>query len=186
MGWDVVATDLPVIVDAVLARNIATNLPELPPDSGAIQVRALDWTVAPEDWTWNAAKVIASADGTAAPSDSPSEGTSLLAPPFDLIITADTVYSTELAIPLLRTLHALSEQSITASLKGIRAPPIYLCLERRDPILVDQTLAEAAKLWTVKRVPHGKLTHAIEKGGLQWDKAEWEDVEIWTFAQKHN
>ena len=43
-------------------------------------------------------------------------------------------------------------------------------------------LADAAKDWTVKRVPHSKLSHAMEKGGLSWEKSEWEDVEVWTFT----
>lgn len=179
MGWDVVATDLPVIVDSVLERNIRNNSSVLPLDSGTAHARSLDWTVPPEEWSWDNPKVI----GCAMPSPSPTppgEEKDLLGPPFDLIITADTVFSPALTTPLLRTLKAMCDYSVTA---GTKAPPIYLCLERRDPLLVDQVLADAAKIWTVKRVPHNKLSHAMQKSGLEWDKSEWEDVEIWTFTQ---
>lgn len=181
MGWDVVATDTPQIVDAVLARNITNNVANLPSGSGTVQARALDWTVPPEQWTWDNPRAIACAEG-ALPTQT-GEGTSVpLGPPFDLIITADTIYSPALAGPLLRTLKSLCRQSITQGTKSSRTPPIYLCLERRDPVLVDQVLADAAKDWTVKRVPHGKLSHAMEKGGVSWEKSEWEDVEVWTFT----
>ena len=192
MGWDVVATDTPQIVDAVLRRNIAHNIAELPPGSGTVQARALDWTVPPEQWTWDNPRSIASCAETEANTasqtasvGSASEGGgehTLLGPPFDLIITADTIYSPALTGPLLRTLKALCQQSIAQGTKSSRTPPIYLCLERRDPALVDQVLADAAKDWTVKRVPHSKLSHAMEKGGLSWEKSEWEDVEVWTFT----
>lgn len=183
LGWDVVATDLPEIIDTVLARNIANNIAALPPDSGTIQVRALDWTVLPDLWSWDNARAIASATGI--PSPLPAEGTTLLAPPFDLIITADTIYNSALTGPLLRSLRALSEQSVRSCTKVSRPPPIYLCLERRDPVLVDQALSDAAKLWSVKRISFNKLSHAMEKGGLSWDKSDWDDVEVWAFSSKH-
>lgn len=185
MGWDVVATDLPAVIDTVLARNVANNNSALPSDSGTIQVRALDWAVPAEQWLWDNDKIIASTDDIPAASPS-SDDTTLLRPPFDLIVTADTVYSTELVHPLLQTLQALCKQSAVTSPKGTREPPVHLCLERRDPVLVDYVLAEAAKSWTVKRVPHGKLTRAIEKGGHLWEQSQWEDVEIWTFTQKNS
>ena len=151
----------------------------MPPDSGIVQVRALDWTVPAANWSWDNSAVIASGDGVPASSDD----TTLLAPPFDLILTADTIYSTDLVKPLLHTLRTLCELSAVTSPKGTRRrPPVYLCLERRDPTLVDYVLAEAAKTWTVKQIPHKKLAHSLEKGGLMWEKTEWADVEVWTFT----
>lgn len=179
LGWDVVATDVPLVVDTVLTRNINKNTPIMPPDSGIIQVRVLDWTVPAANWTWDNNAVIASGDGIPASSDD----STLLAPPFDLILTADTIYSTDLVKPLLHTLRTLCEISTVNSPKGAkRIPPVYLCLERRDPTLVEYVLAEAAKTWTVKQISHKKLAHSLEKGGLMWEKTEWADVEVWTFT----
>ena len=59
MGFDVLATDLPDVVSSVLAQNVARNSGSLPPDCGAVQVRILDWTVAPEQWVWDDAAAIA-------------------------------------------------------------------------------------------------------------------------------
>ena len=190
MGWDVVATDLPEVIDTVLAPNIRNNLSALPPEGGIIQVRALDWTVDPNEWSWNDPGAIAlvQPSPSSLPS-SPTDDTSLLGPPFDLIVTADTIYSSELVAPLLRTLKALCSLSTTTAFGKTgaqRAPPIYLCVERRDPVLVDQVLSEAAKTWVVKRVPNNKLRQAMEKGGLSWDKSDWEDVEVWTFTHMHD
>lgn len=106
-----------------------------------------------------------------------------LAPPFDLIISADTLYLSSLADPLLRSLHALSVQSIQASSSN-RPPPIYLCVERRDPILMDRTLSDANHVWnfTVERVPHKKVAKAMQKGGIRWPKHEWEGIELWKLS----
>lgn len=115
-------------------------------------------------------------------STSPSSPQRLLHP-FDLIITADTVYEPSLIQPLLRTLHALSTLSIAAS-PSSRSPPILLCLERRDPALVERMLDDARNVWhfDVERVPARKLTKALEKGGIRWEKKEWEGIEIWKLA----
>jgi protein N-lysine methyltransferase METTL21D len=186
LGWDVLATDMPNVISTVLSKNIVRNTASLPVDSGAIQIRELDWTVPPEDWTWENDSVIASATSSearqAASDLKPSSfqldpSIQTLAPPFDLILTSDTIYSPELAQPLLRTLCALCGASRRAS----TCPPIYLCIERRDPDLINRTLAEARSVWgfTVVRIPHRKVAKAMEKGGVKWDQADWEGVEIW-------
>lgn len=110
----------------------------------------------------------------------PRNPAGLLKPPFDLICTADTVYHPSLIEPLLRTLHALSVLSMAAS-PSLRAPPAFLCIERRDPSLVDRVLADAKSTWNfnVDRVPDRKLRKAMEKGGVRWDKEDWEGIEIW-------
>ncbi|KAH9484221.1 hypothetical protein JR316_0003701 [Psilocybe cubensis] len=174
LGWDVLATDISHVISSVLEKNIKNNLPALPMGSGLIQMRELDWSVPPDKWTWDHELAVAS------PSALPPAGGSsaLLRPPFDLIFSADTVYATELVEPMLRTLHALSTMS--ASMSGHHFPPILLCIERRDPQLVDSLLASAKDKWnfSVERIPHKKIVKAVEKG-VQWDRAEWEDVEIW-------
>lgn len=174
LGWDVVATDLSDVISSVLSSNIARNLPHLPCDSGDIHVRVLDWTVPPERWVWDNNKCIASsADNSASAHEVSNPAT----PPFDLIISSDTVYTAEIAAPLLRTLHTLSISSIVS----FRPPPIYLCVERRDSTLIDSTLTEAKDKWgfQVDRVPQKKIARAMEKGGLKWDREDWDGVEIW-------
>lgn len=185
LGWDVLATDVPNVITTVLSQNIAQNAAVLPAGSGCIEIRELDWTVTPEKWSWDNDRVIASASCENSPGASNLQFASLQAecslqrtgPPFDLIVTSDTVYSPELAQPLLRTLHTLCSLSRTPH---TRCPPIYLCIERRDPALIDRTLAEAKDVWgfTVVRIPHRKVVKAMDKGGVKWDE-EWEGIEIW-------
>jgi hypothetical protein len=163
------------VISSVLAKNITNNLSALPAGSGTIQIRELDWSVPPEKWTWDHEHAIASHSGVSSAAQS---SLSLLQPPFDLIISADTVYSLDLIEPMLRTLHALSMLSASAS----RYPLILLCIERRDPALVDRLLTDAKDNWSfdVERIPHKKLVKAVEKGS-QWNKSDWEGVEIWKF-----
>jgi len=188
MGWDVVATDLPDVVSSVLSGNISRNLSQLPVGSGSIQVRILDWTVLPERWTWNDdATISSSTSAISNPTLSKDDdGTAHLTPPFDLIVTADTLYSASLVEPLLRTLHHLCVFSQDNSILK-RSPPVYLCVERRDTRLTDRTLKEAEEVWkfAVQRIPHKKVVKAMEKGGLKWKIHEWEGVEIWKLVLRH-
>ncbi|KAF8078029.1 hypothetical protein FPV67DRAFT_1557450 [Lyophyllum atratum] len=162
LGWDVVATDIPHVISSVLADNIENNLQRLPAASGTINVRELDWNILPDHWTWDNAAVIASQSPPSSDNNS-----ALLSPPFDVICSADTVYTP--ALP-----HLVSA----------RAPPVYLCIERRDPALVDRVLADAHNTWgfNVERIPHRKLTKVMDKAGIKWPKEEWEGVEIWKFT----
>ncbi|KAK0228457.1 putative methyltransferase-domain-containing protein [Armillaria fumosa] len=154
LGWAVVATDLPTITTTILPRNISTNVPLLSSSSGEISIRQLDWTVHPNQWH-----------------------DPLITSSFDLIITADTIYAPHLVQPLLRTLHALASGSS-------RPPPIFLCLERRDPALVDRVLTEACSHWGFKteQIPYRKISKALNKSGLKWAKEDWEGVEIWKLS----
>lgn len=167
LGWHVVATDTRAVLSSVLQHNIDSNRHNLPEGSGTIQTRELDWTVDPARWTWSHPTVIASHDYT--DSDTPTD---TLHPPFDLILTADTLYSPQLVRPLLRVLHALTVTHST---------PIYLALERRDPHLIDDALQQAHELWSfsVQRVPHKKVTKALVRAGCHWNRVDWEGVEIW-------
>jgi len=144
----VLATDIQLVYDAVLAKNIASNVHNISEPATVIS-RVIDWTEPLPDV--------------------------FLDPPPSLIFTSDTIYATQLVTPLLRTLH-------TASLPA-RAP-CYVCLERRDPALVDAALNEARQVWafTVSRIPHKKLVQALRRGGVT-DEAlaagDWDDLEIW-------
>ncbi|KAA1474924.1 hypothetical protein DENSPDRAFT_782506 [Dentipellis sp. KUC8613] len=173
LGWHVLATDTRHVITTVLGPNVSRNASQLPPASGEIHVRELDWSVLPEHWDWTSPTAIACSDRP--PSETPADG---LSPPFDLIVSSDTLYHPELITPLLRTMHAVCTQSLA---HGSRPPPVYLCIERRDPALIDQALLEAKTRWNFRteRVPQRKLSKAMEKGGLRWAKEDWEGVELW-------
>ncbi|KIO21071.1 hypothetical protein M407DRAFT_130728 [Tulasnella calospora MUT 4182] len=185
-GWNVLATDISLIVDTVLKPNVASN-----PQTGAVQARELDWSVAPLAWKWNDSLSITSPGS--GPSETSEESdrskparaadmTSTL-PPFDLIFTSDTIFSAELAPHLLRTIQHLAHISGVSGSKveQVLYPPAYLALENRDPLLVDKTLRQANDVWgfEVSRVPHIKVSSAMRKGGVNWEDEEWEGVEIW-------
>ncbi|KAI0705816.1 hypothetical protein BC835DRAFT_1409881 [Cytidiella melzeri] len=186
LGWDVLATDLPDVVDSVLLQNIADNLPNLPPGSGTIQVRVLDWNVPHTKWVWCDDTVIASE--TRNPSDNHSissvPGSTHLMPAFDLIVSADTVYCLSLVAPLLRTVDRLCgaalENEPTARTEW---PSIHICLERRDPIVIERLLDEARQTYMVERVPERAMLQAMEKNGLSWNKDDWDGLEIWSLRQ---
>ena len=163
------ATDLPNVIDSVLGQNVRDNIHLV---GGTVRVRELDWIAEPVHWSWNDEKSVSS---PSLPRDPPAEG--FLGPPFDLIVTSDTVYIPQLAQPLLRTIHALASLSST----GAKSPLILLCFERRDPLLIDRTLNDARQVWGFKpeRVPHKKLAQAMDKAGLRWDKEDWDGVELW-------
>ncbi|EPT06149.1 hypothetical protein FOMPIDRAFT_124948 [Fomitopsis schrenkii] len=175
MGWDVLATDLPDVISGVLESNIARNASHLPVGSGNVQVRALDWTVPPEQWVWDNRTFIGLLGGPPRPQPEHFE---TFGPPFDLIISSDTLYATDIVHPLFRTLHILSTLSAKP---GYRPPPVYLAIERRGPALIDRALADAVTTWgfTTERVLHRKVAKALEKGGTSWDKDDWDGVEIW-------
>ncbi|KAJ7285898.1 hypothetical protein C8J57DRAFT_1286154 [Mycena rebaudengoi] len=174
LGCNVITSDLPWVITKCLANNIESNLPRLIPGaSGQILVRELDWTVPPDRWLWDHDTIIASQ------SCSGNEQPQPLSVPFDLIVTADTVYSVSLITPLLRTIHALC--TLSMSLTQRRSPTVFICVERRDPAVVDKMLEDAKSAWgfTIVRVPPRKIPKAMEKAGIKWERQEWEGVEIW-------
>jgi len=171
MGGEVLATDSACILYSVLRRNILSNTSQLS-SATRIQARELDWTVPSDRWTWTDPNSI-----TSPSSPTPTPGNDdLLKPPFDIIFTADTVYSAELVQPLLDTILSLARLSTIAS----RPPPCYLCLERRDPQLVDTFLNRAREMdFNASRIPYQKLKRCLEKAGIQWPKEDWASVELW-------
>jgi protein N-lysine methyltransferase METTL21D len=151
----VTATDLAFVISSVLSHQ-------------TIEIKELDWSVPPVNWVWDHPSIIASHSAT-----SDFSGTR---PDFDLIVSADTVYSPALVTPLLRTIHALS------TLRTIT----LLAIERRDPSLVDSLLKQAAEVWffRIERIPHKKMVKAMTKAGLKWDPLDYEGVEIWKLTLK--
>jgi protein N-lysine methyltransferase METTL21D len=171
MGGDVLATDSAFILQSVLRRNILSNASVISP-SAIIQARELDWSVLSEFWSWTDRDSITNT--TASAPSTPDE--ELLKPPFDIILTSDTVYSPDLVQPLLDTIHSLVQLSTTST----RPPPCFLCLERRDPQLVDMFLARAREMnFNISRVPYQKLKRALDRTGIDWSREDWDAVELW-------
>ncbi|KAG8853389.1 hypothetical protein FRB96_008179 [Tulasnella sp. 330] len=112
----------------------------------------------------------------------PLDGTTL-GPPFDLIITSDTIFSVDLSPPLIRTIHHLCQASgfVVADEDKPRYPIVYLALENRDPITTNRALDEARDVYgfTLTKVLHSKVGGAMKRGGVDWTPEEWEGVEIW-------
>jgi hypothetical protein len=177
LGWDVLATDTAHTVSSVLSPNIASNNPRC--DDGTIQTRELDWLVSPESWDWTNPVAVASTNSYTPQSSVTRANDTLLQPPFDLVISSDTIYTPELVQPLLRALHT----AVTAS----GSPPVLLCIERRDSAVIDRALSEAEGIWgfTVARISHRRVSKAMEKGGLKWKKGDWDGVEIWKLKLKN-
>ncbi|KAI5122063.1 hypothetical protein M0805_006047 [Coniferiporia weirii] len=186
LGWDILATDTPAVVAAVLQPNIARNEHLV---RGTIQVRALDWTVPPETWTWTDPARVASQPPASSASvmmpENDCNADAPLGPPFDLILTSDTVYTPALTGPLLRTLRHLCLLSASPNSKEKRRPkhaPLYLALEARDPALISSFFAQARETWSLgaARVPMQRVRRAMTRGGLSnWEREDWEGVEVW-------
>jgi hypothetical protein len=128
----------------------------------------------------------------------------VLSPPFDLIVSSDTIYDAALVTPLFKTIHALSAlsypstpsppSSLSSSITSYPSPStsrnsskaqtckpplIYLAVERRDPTLITTAFTRAREEWGLffQRVPNKKLKRAGV--GVGWDDKEWEGVEVW-------
>ncbi|KIO06512.1 hypothetical protein M404DRAFT_999152 [Pisolithus tinctorius Marx 270] len=178
LGYDVLATDTAYVCDSVLRNNIRTNLPHLHSTRvGTVQVRALDWLVSSDMWNWDDPLSITPAtQSNEGPKASGVEET--LRPPFDLIVSSDTLYDESLIDPLFATLQALCNQGrdTTSSLPN-KPPVILIALERRDPALISTALARAPV--PLVQVPTKKLKKALDRSDIQWDGADWDGVEIW-------
>ncbi|KAG8784825.1 hypothetical protein FRC16_002101 [Serendipita sp. 398] len=250
MGWDVCATDVEPVLTSVLRPNILINSnssvtgggsssrggvsPAEPwdeeeddgdaPPVSRIECRELDWTVPPDEWTWEDPVVIAShkpssvhhgpeegengrGKGVSTTTSTTTTGTTTtgttrtrtMSPPYDLIVSADTLYTPDLVAPLFRTIQHLARlspnnslnpaaaSSSPSSIKGNDLPdtrrpsrpvatkyscPIYVAVERRDPLLMDAAYEECQTVWgfKVERVRGVKIRKALEKAGVQWKR----------------
>ncbi|KAI6045383.1 hypothetical protein EDC04DRAFT_2921621 [Pisolithus marmoratus] len=175
LGYDVLATDTAYVCDSVLRHNIETNLPYLPSSrAGTIQVRTLDWRVSSDMWNWG--------DPSSITSPTPSKGVpkandleDTLCPPFDLIVSSDTLYDASLVDPFFTTLQALCIQGRDST--SSKPPLVLIALERRDPALISTALARAPI--SLVQVPAKKLKKALDRSGIRWDGVDWDGVEIW-------
>jgi hypothetical protein len=201
LGWDVCATDVEPVLSTVLRPNVTANtfgsvdriVGSEDAREGVVECKELDWTVTPTRWKWNDGLAIT--NGLDSLDDLPkTEGIrtnteSNLIPPFDLIITADTLYISELVTPLLRTLHTLARLSVpfrksrSSSVHKTHSCPVYVCVERRDPDLMDRAFEECKSQWgfTVERVRSAKIRKALERAQQDWtaEKSAWDGIEIW-------
>ncbi|CAG8645614.1 14609_t:CDS:2 [Acaulospora colombiana] len=194
MGWDVCATDVEPVVSTVLRPNIKMNtgdpVRECKKDGHILECRELDWAVPPQQWDWAHPEAVArhqAEQDTFPTADSQNIDSSLtvkraLSPPFDLIVTADTLYTPALVIPLLRSLHNLASLSIVGDSK--HSCTIYVAVERRDPGLMDRAFQQCSSPpwgFRIERVRATKVRKALEKAKVPWvkERGAWEGVEIW-------
>ncbi|KAF8543492.1 putative methyltransferase-domain-containing protein, partial [Trichophaea hybrida] len=89
---------------------------------------------------------------------------------YDLIITADTIYSLPLVVPLLNTIRTY------AGAKTV----VLVALEVRDEALIRGALEKAVEMgFVVRRVPKTRLRKALSAARVEWAKEEWSGVEVW-------
>ncbi|EGG09739.1 uncharacterized protein MELLADRAFT_47341 [Melampsora larici-populina 98AG31] len=156
LGYHVLATDIEPSLTSILMPNVKGWVSSSSAESGPLCVGRLDWNL-PINYrtiqSWLESKI-----------------------EFDLIVTTDTVYTSELLRPLLMTLKNLSDSST-------RPPPIYLALERRDPALVESFFKMADQLnFKADRIDHSSLVKLTEQMG--WELDDWEGVEVWKLRQR--
>ncbi|CBQ68828.1 conserved hypothetical protein [Sporisorium reilianum SRZ2] len=157
LGWQVTATDIAPVLDAVLRPNIDAGLYQLVhagmADADQVHVCELDWTTPPATWH-------------------PHHQAS-----FQLIVTADTIYEASLVRPLLSTLAHLYHRQADSH------PSILLALERRDPTHVTEALRMASEEFGLafKQVPAKRVRKMFDTlgDGATWSRDDWEGVEIW-------
>lgn len=185
LGYSVLATDIEPSLTSILMPNIKGWTSSSSTWSGPLCVCRLDWNL-----PINYRSIQSCLKSTLHPghiqdglidlnhdSDENVQDTELESKiEFDLIVTTDTVYTSELIRPLLTTLKSLSDLST-------RPPPIYLALERRDPALVENFFNMAEQLnFKADQIDHSSLVQLTEQMG--WDLEDWEGVEIWKLRQR--
>lgn len=208
MGWDVCATDIEPVISTVLRPNVLANVDMTnigSANEATIECKELDWSVPPERWAWRDPLRVTqrSPQDSSQPTDLEREMNSMdgtrrqLGPPFDLIVTADTLYTPSLVEPLLRSLHHLALASMPSNersnktgpsgkLKTQLSCPIFVAVERRDPQLMDSTFEACSRVWgfKIERIRSIKIRKSLEKAGLSWERdaegaSAWDGVEIW-------
>lgn len=147
------ATDSQVAF-SLLARNIERNRL---PGATRLEGKVLDWYSDPTSWTWSA-------------TTNDSTASSPLAPPFDLIVTTDTIYVEELFEPLLKTIKALSRNN---------SPTILLALEERDAQSIQEFWRRSEEYgFSRKEIKTARLGKAV-KQQLGWTREDWQGVRVY-------
>lgn len=161
-GYNVLATDVEPVLSTVLAPNVDTGARQLPAGSGSASAALIDWVA------------VAEAVGAGLPpfgSLEPSAVEHITRA--DVVVTTDTLYAPYLIQPLWVTLAAICAPRD-------KPPAVYLCLERRDPRLVDAGLdAGRAAGLEIRRVAHGRVAKALDRAGWKWAADDWAGVEVW-------
>ncbi|KAJ9474789.1 hypothetical protein PHBOTO_004662 [Pseudozyma hubeiensis] len=176
LGWEVVATDIPPVLDTVLRPNIDAGIYQLINAGVATADQAhvceLDWTIPPQDWRWQL--------GYPTTSQLPALDTSAAIPRpqnFDLIVTADTIYEPSLVHPLLSTIAHLYQR------QGQPCPTVLLALERRDPSHITEALRIANDQYSLpfKQISPKRIRKIFDSlgDGATWSRDDWDGVEIW-------
>lgn len=178
LGWEVVATDIPPVLDTVLRPNIESGLYQLINAGAATADQAhvceLDWTIPPQDWRWppplgypTTSQLPASLPAAAIPHP----------PRFDLIVTADTIYEPSLVHPLLSTIAHLYQR------QGQSRPTVLLALERRDPSHITEALRIADEQYSLpfKQISSKRIRKIFDSlgDGATWSRDDWDGVEMW-------
>lgn len=164
-GFDTISTDLPILTEGLLGSNIAANEASIHgrlSKTRSVAVQALDWMDDPASWQWPDADKYC--------------------PPFDLIVTSDSIYSEVLVAPLLRTVKSLSVLSGSrASTQNSKEcfPAVYLAYEHRDDAQYNSFLSLAeVEGFRIKRVPQLKIRKAVD-AVLGWkDKSIYEGITV--------
>jgi len=141
LGWDVTSTDVAQLVSSTGILRRNIEDPRNGSTAGTAHVRELDWLAPPLDEQ-----------------------------PYDLIVTADTIYSPPLVVPLLNTIRAYADAKTV----------VLVALEVRDEALIRGALETATEMgFVVKKVPRTKLRKALGVAKVEWAKEEWAGVEVW-------
>lgn len=175
LGFDTILTDLPAVVDHVLETNRRQNQrhikdwwyqlleqshkPEnasLPLEDPKVKVKALDWLDL-------CAKRCCDKE-----EENDDEQLSWLEPPYNYILAADCIYTTELVRPLLKCISYLASPTST----------ILVALEHRDDIVVNIFVQQAKSL--------GFDTRMIPKKSLRTKAIRNDDIEIWKLKKKRS
>lgn len=176
-GFDVLATDVPSIANTLLASNLSRNssLVDVGASAPILEARPLDWFAEPSTWTWDQPSV------TPLDSISPSQDalSTILSPPFDLIVTTDSIYHPTLSQPLLRTLTALTKLCPPST-------PVFVALEVRDPVLIAAFFDSARTEWGFKcaMVEEERLKMIVRRRLPEWEDEDWEGVQVWRLTRK--
>lgn len=185
LGYDVIATDIPPVLEDVLRPNIENGMNVLRRRTTSTHVfpgrssRASNTTSSArisESTSVDKQSIgevsVRELDWTKVSNEQDVQGYDV-----DMIITSDTVYHPDLLPHLYRTISLLS--SISTKIRGT-PPTIYLCLERRDSRLVDSALSLARTYGIhLKRIGQGRVVKSIKEAGWGWTQEDWEEIEVY-------